>query len=296
MSCQSSPPWCTASHRALPTTVTKEVVLAMQGVRIIAGDFHKSPSARNMAGKRLNSWPTPRGNRRHNPHARGLPPLTCSSFFSEALAQRVRVTDVYMEHSSVMVDLWTKPQQRLLHAATAEVANLEQPATEWHRDFAATYKSSLNGFVDSIAHTELPRRCKGRAKWTVPDQAHPAHPEALPSWRRSHAHQSCWYCSTQWCKQFRRLQSYTHATATHPRSMNSDLYIAQLWGPITRSSGFRGGFHTWWSTRPVQLQGGPVRLTSRTASSSARCPHLPRLQDQLPKIRSLARQQAEAGH
>ena len=43
-------------------------------------------------------------------------------------------------------------------------------------------------------------------------------------------------------------------------SINSSLYRAQLWGAITRSSGFRGGFHNWWPNRQLQLQGSPCRL------------------------------------
>ncbi|CAJ1372896.1 unnamed protein product, partial [Effrenium voratum] len=274
----------------LLTTVTKEVVLGMQGVRIIAGDFNMTAdSSPQIAIWRQHGWQEAQQlahslwQQPPQPTCKGAttPDMLFLSPEAAALVLRVRVEDVYMEHSSVMVDLWTKPQQRLLrqwrqpasipwesvripqwHAANVEVANLEQPATEWYREFAATYENSLNGFVSSFGHNELPRRCKGRAKWSEPHQtkltshilksSRPGEEAILTSLAGT--------AVRQWCKQLRRLQSYTHATATQPRSANSGLYIAQLWGAITRSSGFRGSFHVWWKTRPAQLQGSPVSL------------------------------------
>ena len=84
-----------------------------------------------------------------------------------ALTQRVRIKDVYMEHSSVIVDLWTKTQQQQIrrwrqpaaipwdsvkipgwHSASFAPIHEQGTPTEWYQHFAYSFENSLNGYVE----------------------------------------------------------------------------------------------------------------------------------------------------
>ena len=177
-----------------------------------------------------------------------------------ALTQRVRVKDV-------LVDLWTKAQQQQIRrwrqpAASFDPIHEQELPTEWYQHFAYSFENSLNGYVELDHNKDLPRRCRGRARWTEPEQVHTtAH--AIKSSRPGEEIILSSLAGTavrQWCKQLRRPQSYPHSLRSNVTSINSSLYCAQLWGAITGSSGFRGGFHHWWPNRQLQLQGSPCRL------------------------------------
>lgn len=62
---------------------------------------------------------------------------------------------------------------------------------------------------------------------------------------------------SRWFKQLRRLQSYLHAVRS-PRVVNNFLSRASFWRNIISAHGFVGGFCSWWSSRPVRLQGSPA--------------------------------------
>eukprot|EP00438_Fugacium_kawagutii_P015719 Skav235342 [mRNA] locus=scaffold520:958024:962610:- [translate_table: standard] len=60
----------------------------------------------------------------------------------------------------------------------------------------------------------------------------------------------------RWFRQLRRLQSYRHAVKSSNAAENF-VSRAQLWHSIRTALGFRNGFESWWTCRPVQLQGSP---------------------------------------
>ena len=132
---------------------------------------------------------------------------------------------------------------------------------------------------------------------TSADQAYCAYPEVKPSWRRSHPHQPRRYCSTA------MVQTATASPELHACHCDAPPFC-QL-GIIHRPA---MGCHHEKLGIPWQL---PPRLVENTTSTATRQPsqpppgttsssashsHLPRLQDQLPSIRSMARQQTKAGH
>eukprot|EP00438_Fugacium_kawagutii_P004481 Skav232404 [mRNA] locus=scaffold1077:741915:746805:+ [translate_table: standard] len=62
-----------------------------------------------------------------------------------------------------------------------------------------------------------------------------------------------------WFKQMRRVQSYLHASRSE--RVNETYHArAALWNSIRHANGFRGGFCSWWLSRPYQLQGSPVAV------------------------------------
>eukprot|EP00438_Fugacium_kawagutii_P028074 Skav223923 [mRNA] locus=scaffold2593:344072:357285:+ [translate_table: standard] len=62
--------------------------------------------------------------------------------------------------------------------------------------------------------------------------------------------------TARWFKQARRIQSYVHAVSSS-RVAENFLSRAALWHSIMAAHGFVQGFVTWWTNRPIKLQGAP---------------------------------------
>ena len=55
------------------------------------------------------------------------------------------------------------------------------------------------------------------------------------------------------------MQSYNHAIKS-PRAEGTYHSRMSLWHSILAAPGFAGGFRSWWTSRPYQLQGSPLAL------------------------------------
>lgn len=73
-----------------------------------------------------------------------------------------------------------------------------------------------------------------------------------------------------WFLQLRRIQSLLHALRAGKMTADAQLYRAELWTAIFRSSGFCKSFAVWWLTRPVKLQASP-RVLSRLVPTVDQC-------------------------
>ncbi|CAJ1386884.1 unnamed protein product [Effrenium voratum] len=105
----------------LLATITREIVVGLQGVRVVAGDFnHDESTLPQIALWKQHGWVEAQQlalalwQQQPQPTCKGATQrdLIFLSPEAAALTQRVRIKDVYMEHSSVIVDLWTKAQQQ----------------------------------------------------------------------------------------------------------------------------------------------------------------------------------------
>ena len=184
----------------LLATITREIVVGLQGVRVVAGDFnHDESTLPQIALWKQHGWVEAQQlalalwQQQPQPTCKGATQrdLIFLSPEAAALTQRVRIKDVYMEHSSVIVDLWTKAQQQQIrrwrqpaaipwgsinipgwHSASLAPIHEQETPTEWYQHFAYSFENSLNGYVELDHNKDLPRRCKGRAKWTESEQVH----------------------------------------------------------------------------------------------------------------------------
>ncbi|CAJ1381605.1 unnamed protein product [Effrenium voratum] len=182
----------------LLATITREIVVGLQGVRVVAGDFnHDESTLPQIALWKQHGWVEAQQlalalwQQQPQPTCKGATQrdLIFLSPEAAALTQRVRIKDVYMEHSSVIVDLWTKAQQQQIrrwrqpaaipwgsinipgwHSASLAPVHEQETSTAWYQHFAYSFENSLNGYVELDHNKDLPRRCKGRAKWTEPEQ------------------------------------------------------------------------------------------------------------------------------
>ncbi|CAJ1337775.1 unnamed protein product [Effrenium voratum] len=150
----------------LLATITREMVVGFQGVRVVAGDFNHDESALpQIALWKQHGWVETQQlalalwQQQPQPTCKGATQrdLIFLSPEAAALTQRVRVKDV-------LVDLWTKAQQQQIrrwrqpaaipwdsiniprwHSASFDPIHEQETPTEWYQHFAYSFENSLNG-------------------------------------------------------------------------------------------------------------------------------------------------------
>eukprot|EP00438_Fugacium_kawagutii_P028090 Skav211003 [mRNA] locus=scaffold1610:94452:115803:- [translate_table: standard] len=275
----------------LVSVLSREVVLGASGPRIIGGDFNCGDN--DLEAFRLwhrmgwrsaqdFAWEMWGVEKKMTCKAATEPDLVWLSPEALALLTKVRVHDVFMEHSTVQVGLAVP-----FHAPMVLAWPLPSPIPwdsvqpSWSSDFSvptwtnsddidaswaewgSSFETSLAGHVtgqplDSLTHAQR-GRCQSQAPLLRPMSA----PLAKPS-RPSEVtlrNDLAGAAVRSWFKQLRRLQSYHHAIAANKQTPDAICYRLELWTSIVRARGFRRSFSHWWThLRTVRAEGCPSVL------------------------------------
>eukprot|EP00438_Fugacium_kawagutii_P015810 Skav206886 [mRNA] locus=scaffold3287:72863:77896:+ [translate_table: standard] len=275
---------------ALLQTYTNEIVLGMQGVRLIQGDFNYEPSQlqqqqlwlwhgwRNAQdlGQELFGWsPTPTCKHSTQRDQIWLSPEAIQ------LLRKVEVFDYFADHSIVKVELhvpdqlhpiqtWPRPSRlpwTLIHTedwSPENAVDFEAPqdSTKFFSDISNAYESACEANHMAHGHGKLHPNMKGRGQRLRP-MVVPPHTPCARSSREGEvqlAHAVTGSATRLWFKQLRRLQSLKHAVLANNHSHSAVAYRAELWSAIVRGAGFSPSFETWWSLRTPIVDGSPAEL------------------------------------
>ena len=138
----------------------------------------------------------------------------------------------------------------------------EDTNRQW-AEWASSFESSLNGFVQHQPGQVLQPAQKGRLQKTKP-QKRPMTASVLKPSRPSEVqlrNDLIGSAVKQWFRQLRRLQSYQAAIMANKTTNVAVVYRLELWMAIKRSPGFLDGFVTWWTShRSIALPDTPPSL------------------------------------
>ena len=277
-----------ARTELLLESLTHEIVLGRKGIRMICGDYnHWHESLQQTAIWKQQGWVEAQCLAQFRWQQAPVPTCKHTShrdfiFLSPeaaALCERVRVEDIYAEHSTVIASLrlagadriatwpfpgeipWKKVNVAGWRSASTPIDTMDLNSSQWLASFARGFEQSVDGHVEGSPGGKLPNRCFGRAQKFSPEVP-PVVPPAKPArpGEEVATHDLLSLEVKRWYQQLRRLQSLFHAARAGCHFPAAVEHRAELWASIVRAKGFAGGFLQWWQTRPIQLQGSPRQL------------------------------------
>ena len=265
-------------NNALLSSLTKDVVIGMNGVRVIMGDFNREvDKLEEFQFWRNYGWVEAQC------HANSLwgydSVQTCKASTTvdhvwlspEAamLCKDVGCIDVFSDHSTVYVDLhipaqpltfrtWPRPSSfdwtsidleawHLHHASQDQPFYTNSDPTEFLSQWAHSWETSLS----QSQEFPLPPHQLGRAQRTEPMMVTQAPLTSKPSRPGEEALRSDVASGTvhRWFRQLRRLQSYKHAIIASKPTPAAEEYRISLWRSIRKARGFGEPFDEWWHHR-----------------------------------------------
>ena len=270
--------------------LTTELVLGLQGPRVIGGDFNlgtsDSPqfdvwrrlgwcSAQDLAFSLWGTVPSPTCKGQTERDLIWLSPEAIS------LCREVMLRDIFCDHSTIFVRLgishsasltrvWPLPSaipwdqvDETWHSSNAQPLDFSLGPDKLWAAWACDWEQALDSYVPSQPAASLHPGQKGRLQRSVPLFRDCQVPCAKPS-RPSEVQLRNDLIGSEvkkWFKQLRRLQSFVAAVRNMKSSVDAITYRLELWSSILNAAGFRGGFrHYWTSHRAVTLTDTPVRL------------------------------------
>ena len=204
------PTWPKARQMSdqLLETFTKELVLGMNGVRMIMGDFNQEPgvllqqqvwlrhgwrSAQDLAAELFNHAIVPTCKGTTQPDQIWLSPEAIQVF------QGVWVEDHFMEHSTVAIDLlipdkptcvyrWPRPSRIPWKDLDPDWSPTcltqfqdDMDTTEFMQQWARSFEGAAANHLTMCQGSSLPSNCFGRAQRLKPDASHRLHQLAEPA-------------------------------------------------------------------------------------------------------------------
>eukprot|EP00438_Fugacium_kawagutii_P035024 Skav226644 [mRNA] locus=scaffold1097:92180:97042:+ [translate_table: standard] len=270
-------------------TFTTEMVLGMEGIRIIAGDFNQEPlqldqqclwhrlgwrNAQEVAADLLNHLPVPTCKGVNERDQLWLSPEAIQ------LLRGIQVTDHFADHSTVQIQLQIPSVIKMVQRwpRPAEIPWTEGTWTQWQPECQHDFKAGddptdflrhwSHGYEAAIfaeaasQKLQFPGRCRGRAQRLKPETQPQTAPVCKPS-REGEVK----LCNSMvgmavrlWFKQLRRIQSLQHALAANKQTPAARAYRLELWLSIRHSSGFSPNFPDWWHNQQHGVDGVPQRL------------------------------------
>eukprot|EP00438_Fugacium_kawagutii_P025911 Skav228848 [mRNA] locus=scaffold4472:1077:5912:+ [translate_table: standard] len=267
---------------SLLETMTTNIVMGMQGIRIIQGDFNYNPG--ELLQQRI--W------RRYSwCEAQELAEqlfdhqtqMTCKNSTQRdqiwlspeaaSLMRGIHVFDLFADHKAVSVKLaipgtmtsistWPRPSKLPWQEISTDDwqptcdLNFSQDAdsTAFFSQWSASLESACAERYNEGTGKHLPRSCRGRAQRLQPLHQKPFTPGSKPSRAGEVAlqHDVVGSATRRWFKQLRRIQSLMHAVD----------HRLELWTSIVRAPGFSPNFKTWWLDRDILVDGSPRVLES----------------------------------
>ncbi|CAE7655752.1 unnamed protein product [Symbiodinium sp. CCMP2456] len=289
------PTWPDALQRTeqLLCSITREVVLGSRGFRVICGDFNHDHTrlhqcelwrsqgwveAQDLAHMIWGTAPQPTCKHATRRDFVWLSPEAA------AYCVQVQLIEVFQEHSTLIAGFslpchavvetsWPLPAELPWADVDVDAWHLlagHQPvapvpdSTRWFSAFSHAFEHSLDGHVSSFPGGHLPANCFGRGARVAPQLATPSVRPLRASRPGEDAlrHDGLGAEVRRWFQQLRRLQSLAHAARADNQAPSAVDYRLGLWRSILRARGFRYGFATWWTSRPVRLVGSPTTVPS----------------------------------
>eukprot|EP00435_Cladocopium_sp_Y103_P026257 s555_g6.t1 len=284
------PTWPQARQHSdsLLETFTREVVIGMQGVRLLVGDFNQEPGA--LLQQQLWTHYGWQSVQQFGEQALGHVPLpTCkhstqpdqiwASPEALRLLRLIQVHEHFADHctlevklqlpsKSIMISKWPRPAP--LPWDSLETTNWSptchvdyepgRDTTDFLRKWATSFESAVDEQIQVQGQPPLKQNCYGRAQRLYPARQEQHPPICKPSREGEVELQSsltgaavrCWF------KQLRRLQSLCHAVKAAKQSTSAVCYRASLWTAIVHAPGFHPTFCEWWRQRDSPCDGAPV--------------------------------------
>eukprot|EP00438_Fugacium_kawagutii_P034912 Skav206373 [mRNA] locus=scaffold834:175796:187689:- [translate_table: standard] len=253
---------------SLLETMTTNIVMGMQGIRIIQGDFNYNPG--ELLQQRI--W------RRYGwCEAQELAEqlfdhqtqMTCKNSTQRdqiwlspeaaSLMRGIHVFDLFADHKAVSVKLaipgtmtsistWPRPSKLPWQEISTDDwhpacdLNFSQDAdsTAFFSQWSANLESACAERYNEGTGKHLPRSCRGRAQRLQPLHQKPFTPGSKPSRAGEVAlqHDVVGSATRRWFKQLRRIQSLMHAVVAGNDTPTAVNYRLELWTSIVRAPGF----------------------------------------------------------
>ena len=159
--------------------------------------------------------------------------------------------------SEISLDSWHSDR-----SVSVPSLSLSVDSTQFMVSFGQAYESSLVGHGGPHLSSAVPPGFCGRAQFLKPRAFQSSPPTLRPS-RQGEERPGAGFLTRrlcQWFKQLRRIQSLLHNLRAAKLSPDAVEYRLLTWASIRNSSGFAGGFPTWWTFRPIRLQGVVAQL------------------------------------
>ena len=252
--------------------ISTNVVLGMDGVRIIAGDYNANPGELrehqlwqqlgwvNAQCHALDRWSQSRTPTCKNSTERDQIWLSPEAV---RLLRKVEVTHDFVDHSTVKVTLGVPFLPQRLYA-WPRPSNIE-----WPKDLTAYHQQAqCNARIDKIDPTgsfarwatdfeneirfendeKIPSRCRGRAQRLQPEciLTSASICKASRPGEIELKHDLVGGAIRKWFQHARKLQSLRFALLAGKMSPEAIEYRVTLWSSIPTSKGFEGGFRRWW--------------------------------------------------
>lgn len=289
------PTWPKAKQLSdqLLETFTREVVIGMQGIRLLVGDYNQEPNV--LLQQRIweqYGW--------CNAQQHGLHMLahtwhpTCKHatepdqiWLSPEAARLLRAIGVhehFADHCTLEVKLqmpttstticrWPRPaaipweQVELADwTPTCQTSHNDGiDSTEFMKKWAAEYEAAIDGQLQAHGQRPMKPNCHGRAQRLEPEVQDHQSPICRPS-REGEVALQCTLVGTavrSWFKQLRRIQSLCHAIQANKTTPSVVSYRASLWTAILKAPGFYPNFITWWGNRDSPCDGAPICFPDR---------------------------------
>ena len=270
-------------------TLTTDIVLGMDGFRVIAGDYnHEAGSLLQHEIWRQHGWQCVQCHaeelwgQQRQPTCKNRTQrdqIWCSP---EALAvlKQVEVQHIFADHSTVIATFalplttqtlhtwprpakieWDQVQENYSETTTTEVMQIHGSDTTtqlsaWAKEFECGVAAHY------IGEGGLPGRCQGRCqrfepkeKTTTAQIVKPSRPGEI----RLH-HDAIGQAVRLWFIQARRLQSLLFAVQASKMSLDALEYRISLWSAILRAKGFHLGFQQWWQSKETLTEDGNFAL------------------------------------
>ena len=264
---------------SLLETYTREIVIGVQGVRLIQGDFNQAPghlqqqqiwmrygwmNLQSLAEQCLDHQHVMTCKHATEPDQIWLSPEACRLF------RQIHVHENFTDHCTLSFDMvipsanpvvykwplparipWTEVETQDWHPTCQLNPTEFADSTSFMRVWASDFETSVDDQLQRQGKSPLPSRTRGRAQRLAPDKQLEFTPMSKPSRDGEVRLQSSavGLAVRQWFKQIRRFQSLKHSVLSGNDSINASEYRASLWSSITRAPGFSPNFKEWWRQR-----------------------------------------------
>eukprot|EP00438_Fugacium_kawagutii_P034760 Skav225372 [mRNA] locus=scaffold329:102549:105833:- [translate_table: standard] len=274
----------------LVAVLSREVVLGATGPRIICGDFNCTDTDleafhfwHRMGWRSAQDFAMEAWGQEKIMTCKGAtePDLIWLSPEALALLVSVQVHDVFMEHSTVSVNLaapvtacselvwplpsgipWETVDGTWGENASPVWTSSQDPNEVW-ADWGRSFETALVGHVPHQPFSSLLPAQSGRCQTHAPRVRPVAAPVLKPSRPSEVALRNDLAGSAvkSWFRQLRRIQSYVHAVVAGKQTPDAICYRLELWSSILRARGFRHSFSHWWEhLRTVRTPESPWLL------------------------------------
>ena len=261
----------------LASSLTRDCVIGMEGIRLIGGDFNSQPhqmaqqqiwasygwkSAQDFAIQYLgNEWCPTNGLNSEidqlwlSPEAQAC--TTCCMVFDHFLGHSTIKIELHLTQHTTLIRSWPRPATIPWKDLGDTIPCTEEDTPDLTGNSTHDYREIMHTFEEQIAKQAtrnkltMPSNWQGRAKRLQP-QTRETQVIAPKNSREGEISLQCDLVGLtvrQWYKQARRFQSLLHSYSAGKTTINAQIYRAEVWTAIRQAPGFEPSFPEWWRTR-----------------------------------------------